>query len=235
MPEMAFRYPKSRCCSDSIASTSQRSVACSYSVGEDVQRNTQMILKSALGFVLMSCALLAGAQSITTLEQLTLQPTILAAKGVVTSCGIRFSALAMQPGTKTGVEVVDGSIAIHSQGYTLVKAGFKTGDLREGAEKLRLTGKKVAWIRTEGGTPLAPMENKIIDAEDSGFHMFGSPLADGLSALEGLLADKKFWIGFSGGAGQDRIFSGTARMDERTRNEFSSCIGELAATLKGKK
>lgn len=194
-----------------------------------------MIFKSALGLILTSIALVAGSQPITTLEQLTLQPTILAAKGVVTSCGIRFSALATQPGTRTAIDVVDGSIAIHSQGYTLVKAGFKTGDLREGAEKLRLTGKKVAWFRTEGGVPLAPMENKIIDADDPGFHMFGSPLTDGLSALEGFLADKKFWIGFSGGMGQDRIFSGTAQIDERTRNEFSSCIGELAATLKGKK
>jgi len=141
----------------------------------------------------------------------------------------------MQPGTRTGIDVVDGSVAIHSQGYTLVKAGLKSGDLREGAEKMRLTGKKVAWIRTEGGTPLAPMENKIIDADDPGFHMFGSPLNDGLTALEGFLADKKFWIGFVGGTGQDRVFSGTARMDERTRNEFTSCIGELAATLKGKK
>ncbi|MFV0678585.1 hypothetical protein [Variovorax sp. tm] len=194
-----------------------------------------MIFKSAFGFALTSLALAAGAQSISTLDQLTFQPTILATRGVVTSCGIRFTALAMQPGTRTGVDVVDGSVAIHSQGYTLVKAGLKSGDLREGAEKMRLTGKKVAWIRTEGGTPLAPMENKIIDADDPGFHMFGSPLNDGLTALEGFLADKKFWIGFSGGAGQDKVFSGTARMDERTRDEFSSCIGELATTLKGKK
>lgn len=194
-----------------------------------------MIFKFALGLILTSIAVDAVAQSITTLEQTTLQPTLLAAKGIVTSCGIRFSGLSMQPGTATGVDVVDGSIAIHSQGYTLVKAGFKTGDLRNGAEKLRLTGKKVAWIRMEGSTPLAPMENKILDADDPGFHMFGSPLIDGMSALEGLLADKKFWIGFSGGAGQDRVFSGSAQMDERTRNEFTSCIGELAATLKGKK
>jgi len=194
-----------------------------------------MIFKTVLGLSLTSLALVAGAQPITTLEQITLQPTLLAARGVVTSCGIRFSALAMQPGSATGVDVVDGSIAIHSQGYTLVKAGFQTGDLKEGAEKLRLTGKKVAWIRMEGGTPLAPMQNKVLDADDPGFYMFGSPLTEGLSALEGLLADKKFWIGFSGGVGQDRVFSGSARMDERTRNEFTSCLGELIPKLKSKK
>lgn len=141
----------------------------------------------------------------------------------------------MQPGSKTGVEVIDGSIAIHSQGYTLVKAGLKVGDLAAGAEKLQLTGKKVAWVRLEGGKPLSPMEDKIIDADDPGFHMFGSALADGASALGGLLDNKKFWVGFSGGRGQDKIFSGTARVDERTRSEFSSCLGELTATLREKK
>ncbi|MDP9995494.1 hypothetical protein J2W28_006438 [Variovorax boronicumulans] len=194
-----------------------------------------MVFRSALSLVFALLALCAEAQSITTLEQLTFQPTILAAKGVVTSCGVRFSGLAMQPGTKTGVDVVDGSIAIHSQGYTLVKAGFKTGDLAAGAEKLRLAGKKVAWVRIEGGKSLAPMGNKIIDADDPGFHMFGAPLADGLAALDALLADKKFWIGFSGATGQDKIFSGAVRMDERTRDEFSSCLGELVATMKGKR
>lgn len=194
-----------------------------------------MVFRSALGLALAVAVLSADAQSITTLEQLTFQPTILAAKGVVTSCGVRFTGIAMQPGTSTGVDVVDGSIAIHSQGYTLVKAGFKTGDLAAGADKMRLAGKKVAWVRIEGGKSLAPMGNKIIDADDAGFHMFGAPLADGLAALDALLADKKFWIGFSGATGQDRIFSGAARMDERTRDEFSSCLGELVTTMKGKK
>ncbi|MBB4223436.1 hypothetical protein [Variovorax guangxiensis] len=194
-----------------------------------------MILKSAFPFVLMFLAWSAGAQSITTLEQLTLQPTILAGRGIVTSCGIRFSGIAVQPGSSSGVDLVDGSIAIDSDGFTLVKAGFKTGDLKDSAENLRISGKKVAWIRTEGGTPLAPTNNKIIDSENPGFHMFGATLESGLSALEGLLADKKLWIGFSGGAGQDRVFAGTARMDQRTRSEFASCLGELASTLKSKK
>jgi hypothetical protein len=65
--------------------------------------------------------------------------------------------------------------------------------------------------------------------------MFGAALESGLSALEGLLADKKLWIGFNGGTGQDRVFAGTARMDQRTRSEFASCLGELASTLKSKK
>lgn len=192
-----------------------------------------MIFKVARGLALALIALSAEAQSITTLEQLTFQPTILAAKGVVTSCGIRFSGLAMQPGTKTGVDVVDGSIAIHSEGYTLVKAGFKIGDLAAGADKMRLAGKKVAWVRIEGGKSLAPMGDKIIDADDPGFHMFASPMADGASALDGLLANKKFWIGFSGGSGQDKIFSGAVQMDHRTSGEFSSCLGELITTMKG--
>lgn len=194
-----------------------------------------MVFRSALGLALVLIGLFAEAQSITTLEQLTFQPTILAAKGVVTSCGVRVTGLAMQRGTKAGVDVVDGSIAIHSQGYTLVKAGFKTGDLAAGADKMKLAGKKVAWVRVEGGKSLAPLENKIIDADDPGFHMFGTPLADGLAALDALLSHKKFWIGFSGATGQDRIFSGAARVDERTRDEFSSCLGELITTMKGRK
>jgi len=193
------------------------------------------MIKFALALGLMAFSLVARTQAITTLEQLTLQPTILAAKGIVSSCGIRFSGLAMQQGTKSGVDLIDGSIALDAGGYALVKAGFKTGDLSVGAGRLQLTDKKVAWMRIGSGTPLTPMNEKTINAEDAGFYLFASPIADGASAIEGFLEEKKFWIGFSGGKGQDRIFTGTARMDERTRTEFSSCLTELTSTLKEKK
>lgn len=170
----------------------------------------------------------AHGQTVTTLQNLTLQSTMNAPKGVVVSCGVRFTGLTSVPGSSDDIEVVDGSIAVFLDGFTGVKGALKLGKLSEPAGQLRTSGKTIAWVRIGDGEPLAPLDGATAPGDGAGYFIFRAPTDPGFSAIQGFMEAKNLWIGFQGGTGQDRIFSGQGQMSAQTRSELAACFGELS-------
>ena len=174
------------------------------------------------------------SQAVTSLQSLTLQSTMNAPKGVVMSCGVRFTGLASISGSSDGIEVVDGSIAVFLGGFTGVKGALKLGKLSETAEQLRLSGKAIAWLRIGDGEPLAPLRGESAPGDGAGYFIFKAPVDPGFSAIQAFVDGKNLWLGFNGATGQDRIFSGKGQMSAQTRTELAACFGELGKQPRAK-
>lgn len=167
----------------------------------------------------------ASAQGITPME-FEPQATMLAPKGVLTACGIGFDGLVPLAGTLGAIEQVSGSIAIYSDGLTLVKVGHQHVTMRNGKLDVRLPGTQVAWIRVEGESPLVPQDNQIVLAEKAPFFLFPVTPKDGAAAIYAMLEGKTIWVGFAKAGTVRQIFSGQVKVDPGVQAQVRTCFNE---------
>lgn len=167
----------------------------------------------------------ASAQGITPME-FEPQATMLAPKGVLTSCGIGFDGVVPLLGSPGGIEQVSGSIAIYTDGLTLVKVGHQYATLKNGALDVRLPGTQVAWLRIEGEAPLAPEEKMIVQGEKAPFFLFPVTAKDGAAAIFAMLEGKTIWVAFSRSGTVRQIFSGKVKVDPVVQGQIRTCFNE---------
>ena len=177
-----------------------------------------------------SCLLGSSAhgQAVSPME-FEVQATMLASKGVITSCGVSFNGAAIKPGSALEADQIAGSVAIHVDAPSLVKAGHQITGMESGQMKTRMVGDQVAWIRIEGGTPLAPLNNKIVPGDAKPYHLFAVDGASAVTAIKSILAGKTIWIGFTENGTTSRIFSGRMKKDSSVVEQVTACINELPA------
>lgn len=168
----------------------------------------------------------AHAQAVSPME-FEMQATMLAPKGVVTSCGVSFKGAAIKPGTTLGADQIAGSVAIHVDAPSMVKAGHQVTGMDNGKMVTRMVGDQVAWIRIEGGTPLAPLNGKIVPSDAPPYHLFSVEGAAAVTAISSILAGKTIWIGFTDKGASSRIFSGKMKKDAAVVQQVDSCINEM--------
>ncbi|RYH69240.1 MAG: hypothetical protein EON54_02600 [Alcaligenaceae bacterium] len=161
------------------------------------------------------------------------QATTLAPGGSVKSCGIRFLGLGTTPrGSTKEIDVVDASIGVHSDGYSVVKAGYTIGDLTNpAAGQSRSTGARVQWVRVGDSAPMAA-NGKATPGDDKDFYLYVNPLENGFEALKGLLEGKRIRVAFDMGNSRELIFSGQTPLDEETKTQFIDCFRQLTTDSK---
>ncbi|KAA9155811.1 hypothetical protein F3K36_31145 [Delftia sp. BR1] len=170
------------------------------------------------------------AQAVSPME-FEMQATMLAPKGVVTSCGISFNGAAIKPGTTLEADQIAGSVAIHVDAPSMVKAGHQITSMESGKMVTRMVGDQVAWIRIEGGTPLAPLNGKIVPGDAPPYHLFSVDAASAITAIASILAGKTIWVGFTEKGASSRIFSGRMKKDAAVAQQVANCIKELTGKL----
>lgn len=182
----------------------------------------------ALTFILVA-SMQANAQGITLLE-FTPEATMLAPKGVLKACGLGFEGIRHVPGTESDFEQVSGSIAIYTDGFTLVKAGHRFGTLKNGEVKIRLPGTQIAWIRVEGEETLVAPDGGLVPGESEPFLLFSVSPKQAVSAISAMLGGKTIWIGFSKADTVRHIFSGSVKRDAVVAKQVDSCFAEWSKT-----
>lgn len=185
-------------------------------------------MKYAVAVAAMIAAATAGAQAVTPME-FEMQATMLAPNGIVTSCGVSFNGAAIRSGSAMEADQIAGSVAIHINAASMVKAGHQIAYLDKGKMTTRLVGDQVAWIRVEGGTPLAPLGGKIVPGDAPPYHLFGVDRESAISATASLLAGKTIWVGFTSQGVTSSIFSGRMKPDAGVVQQVQSCVNEMTA------
>ncbi len=170
----------------------------------------------------------AHSQAVTPME-FEMQATMLAPNGVVTSCGVSFNGASIKPGTSMEADQIAGSIAVHANAPSMVKAGHQVAFLDNGKMQTRLVGDQVAWIRIEGGTPLAPINGKIVPGDAPPYHLFGVGREQSINAMAALLSGKTMWVGFTAKGVTSSIFSGRMKPDPAVATQIKKCIVELTS------
>ncbi len=181
-------------------------------------------MKYAVAGAAMIAATTASAQGITPME-FEPQATMLAPKGVVTACGLGFDGFRQGP-KGTDIEQVSGSIAIYTDGLSLVKAGHQEGEFKNGAVNIRLPGTRIAWIRIEGQEALVPSEDKIVPGEKAPFLLFPVTPQAAAGAIRAMLDGKTIWVGFSKNGVVRHIFSGRVKPDITVSDQVYKCFAD---------
>lgn len=169
----------------------------------------------------------AHAQSVTTIVPV-LQATVLAPGGVIKGCGVRVMGVTDAVGSAQAMELVDASVNIYLDGFTLVKAGLHVTSVSRAKEKALPTGSRIEWLRIGDGKPLDTKGAKVKPGEDAGYDIYGVSFEDGYQALMGFLDSKPLWVGFKTKNGMSRVFSGQAKMTPDVAKQVLSCLQELA-------
>lgn len=188
-------------------------------------------MKKAMIALVFAAASSAHAQGVTAME-FTIGATMLAPKGVVTSCGLEFNGVALKPGPEIEADTVAGSIAVHVDMDSLVKAGHQTAYRKGDGIGLRPMNDQVAWLRIEGGMPLTPLNDLVVKGEKPPFHLFGVPPRSAFLALAAMIQGKTIWIGFAENGTVRSIFSGQIKPDPTVTQQLNACLVELETALK---
>lgn len=185
--------------------------------------NYAITLLTAASWLLGSSA---HSQAVSPME-FEMQATMLAPKGVVTSCGVSFNGAAIKPGTTLEADQIAGSVAIHVDAPGMVKAGHQITGMEKGKMVTRMAGDQVAWIRIEGSTPLAPLNGKIVPGDAPPYHLFAVDGASAITAIASILDGKTIWVGFTEKDMSSSIFSGQMKKGANVVQQVKSCINEL--------
>lgn len=184
-------------------------------------------MKCAAAGLALLAASTASAQAVTTI-QTVLQPTILAPGGEIKGCGIRVAGVSGVAGNSDAMELVDASINVYIDGFTLVKAGFQVSSVSRSKEKPQPSGSRIDWLRIGDGNPLDTKRSKVKPTEDAGYDMYSADFEDGYKALMGFLDSKTIWVGFKTKTGVSRVFSGPTKMTPEVAKQLLSCLQEMA-------
>lgn len=166
------------------------------------------------------------AQAVTPME-FEVQATMLAPQGEVSSCGVTFNGGAIRPGPTIEADQVAGSIAIHAKMPSLLKAGHQVVLLENGKPLRRHAGDQIAWVRIEGGVPLASIDGRMVPSDDPSFHLFAVKTQSALDGMLAMLEGKTIWVGFSKNGVTTNIFSGRVKQDLAVIQQFRSCLVEM--------
>lgn len=181
-------------------------------------------------FAATSCLLWSSAQAqVVSPMEFEMQATMLAPRGAVTSCGVSFNGAAIKPGTTLEADQIAGSVAIHVDAPSMVKAGHQITSMENGKLVTRVVGDQVAWIRIEGGTPLAPLNGKIVPGEAPPYYLFAVDASSAITAIASILAGKTIWVGFTEKGASSRIFSGRMKKDAAVVQQITVCMNELTS------
>lgn len=184
-------------------------------------------MKNAAAAIAMVASTAASAQGITPME-FEPQATMLAPNGVITACGLGFDGF-RQGLNGTDIEQVSGSIAIYTDGLSLVKVGHQEGNFKNGAINIRLPGTRIAWIRIEGQEPLVPSEDKIVPGEKAPFLLFPVTTQAAAGAIRAMLDGKTIWVGLSKNGTVRHIFSGRVKHDPAVSDQVYKCFADWKA------
>jgi hypothetical protein len=160
------------------------------------------------------------------------QPLVYVRSGVINGCGVRL--LGGEFGPVEPIAWFDVSFNIYAQGIGMIKA--LSYDVRIEEMKSGKRGPAVpvqgAWIKVDGSMATRPLKG-ISSGEDLGSIVYAASADDVFPLFFGLLEGKQFMVAIQRkGQSGERIYAGAPTLDEADAKRISSCLNELASSIK---
>jgi hypothetical protein len=155
-------------------------------------------------------------------------------QGDVDGCGFQLRSLPANLNGARASVLLDVSLNLYANYLALMKGGAAEITLSQGAptrrKSLPITG---FWLKLAGGKATVPRGNKVIPAEDAGYLLYGSEFPLLAELFYAVLEGKELSIGVKlKGESTERIYVGTAGIEEAERKQSSQCMEELVARMR---
>jgi hypothetical protein len=163
-------------------------------------------------------------------------------KGVVTGCGVVFTAFELPSSIDDVLQVFNGSYSLMDARGGLVKGRSSTVSARLVAsgqmtpKSLKMQKTERVWFKAGGSNATAPIEGSApLRSEDAGYVLYVAGLGE-LASITGAIIDKQpIQIGIKSSAkNYDVVLYGTVRLSDEDQAQLAQCLADWVEVMKKK-